>query len=201
MKQILHLLLSYSGWIIGSILILSSLVGLSQGQSAAFLLLIAGIVCIPVFPAYFSKYIGMDLAPKWRWSSFAILFMSAGALLPKDESKPVKPVNLSTKSPDTVVVKKEPEPKKDIVVIPEKVDTVVREKKLEASVPAPVKKEPEPLPLSAPVKRAARQPSNGDGVNDYRPRSSQRYTRGSRGGCYYINSNGKKTYVDRSLCN
>jgi hypothetical protein len=26
------------------------------------------------------------------------------------------------------------------------------------------------------------------------------YRRGSRGGCYYINSNGKKTYVDRSLC-
>lgn len=27
------------------------------------------------------------------------------------------------------------------------------------------------------------------------------YTRGPRGGCYYINSNGGKTYVDRSLCN
>ena len=27
------------------------------------------------------------------------------------------------------------------------------------------------------------------------------YIRGSRGGCYYINSNGNKTYVDRSFCN
>ncbi|MEZ4841310.1 MAG: hypothetical protein R2821_07325 [Flavobacteriaceae bacterium] len=27
------------------------------------------------------------------------------------------------------------------------------------------------------------------------------YYRGPRGGCYYINSNGNKTYVDRSLCN
>lgn len=27
------------------------------------------------------------------------------------------------------------------------------------------------------------------------------YTRGPRGGCYYINSNGGKTYVDRNLCN
>lgn len=26
------------------------------------------------------------------------------------------------------------------------------------------------------------------------------YYRGPRGGCYYINSNGNKTYVDRSLC-
>lgn len=25
--------------------------------------------------------------------------------------------------------------------------------------------------------------------------------RGPRGGCYYINRNGNKTYVDRSLCN
>jgi len=27
------------------------------------------------------------------------------------------------------------------------------------------------------------------------------YIRGPRGGCYYINRNGGKTYVDRSLCN
>ncbi len=32
-------------------------------------------------------------------------------------------------------------------------------------------------------------------------RSSRQYIRGPRGGCYYINSNGNKTYVDRSLCN
>jgi len=31
--------------------------------------------------------------------------------------------------------------------------------------------------------------------------SSSGYIRGPRGGCYYINSNGNKTYVDRSLCN
>ncbi|OJV54167.1 MAG: hypothetical protein BGO31_12490 [Bacteroidetes bacterium 43-16] len=33
-----------------------------------------------------------------------------------------------------------------------------------------------------------------------RSKSSQ-YIRGPRGGCYYINGNGNKTYVDRSLCN
>jgi len=31
--------------------------------------------------------------------------------------------------------------------------------------------------------------------------ASKEYIRGRRGGCYYINSNGNKTYVDRSLCN
>ncbi len=33
-------------------------------------------------------------------------------------------------------------------------------------------------------------------ISNYR-----RYYRGPRGGCYYINSNGNKSYVDRSLCN
>ncbi|WP_299897174.1 hypothetical protein [uncultured Aquimarina sp.] len=35
----------------------------------------------------------------------------------------------------------------------------------------------------------------------YRFKPNRKYIRGSRGGCYYINSNGNKTYVDRSLCN
>jgi len=30
--------------------------------------------------------------------------------------------------------------------------------------------------------------------------ASRTYHRGQRGGCYYINSNGNKTYVDRGLC-
>ncbi|WP_372820824.1 hypothetical protein [Pedobacter sp.] len=30
--------------------------------------------------------------------------------------------------------------------------------------------------------------------------SGQQLYKGSKGGCYYINSNGKKTYVDRSEC-
>ncbi len=31
--------------------------------------------------------------------------------------------------------------------------------------------------------------------------SSETYLTGPRGGCYYINRNGNKTYVSRSLCN
>ncbi len=31
--------------------------------------------------------------------------------------------------------------------------------------------------------------------------NSRQYIRGPRGGCYYINSNGNKTYVDHSFCN
>jgi hypothetical protein len=33
-----------------------------------------------------------------------------------------------------------------------------------------------------------------------RRNSTTKYITGPRGGCYYINSNGKKTYVDRSRC-
>ena len=33
-----------------------------------------------------------------------------------------------------------------------------------------------------------------------RRRASREYIRGPRGGCYYINGNGNKTYVDRSMC-
>lgn len=35
----------------------------------------------------------------------------------------------------------------------------------------------------------------------YRSTSYRSYIRGPRGGCYYINSNGNKSYVSRSLCN
>ncbi len=36
----------------------------------------------------------------------------------------------------------------------------------------------------------------------YSPTTSTRtYYRGPRGGCYYINRNGNKTYVARSMCN
>lgn len=34
-----------------------------------------------------------------------------------------------------------------------------------------------------------------------RSSSSRVYLTGPRGGCYYVNSNGNKTYVNRSLCN
>lgn len=34
-----------------------------------------------------------------------------------------------------------------------------------------------------------------------RSKTYRTYIRGPKGGCYYINSNGNKTYVSRSLCN
>ncbi|MGO4920635.1 hypothetical protein [Maribacter spongiicola] len=46
--------------------------------------------------------------------------------------------------------------------------------------------------------------STNSSSSSYKPkryRSSRAYYRGSRGGCYYINSSGNKSYVSRSLCN
>jgi Bacterial SH3 domain len=49
-----------------------------------------------------------------------------------------------------------------------------------------------PPTYSAPKRSTPRRSSSRGGSG---------YIRGPRGGCYYINSNGNKTYVDRSLCN
>jgi hypothetical protein len=35
----------------------------------------------------------------------------------------------------------------------------------------------------------------------YRQPGTRQYIRGPRGGCYYINENGNKVYVARSICN
>lgn len=61
-------------------------------------------------------------------------------------------------------------------------------------VPSTTTFEPAPLKMES----STPPPSN---VPARSPASSRSYYRGPRGGCYYINSNGNKTYVDRSLCN
>lgn len=44
-------------------------------------------------------------------------------------------------------------------------------------------------------------PSRPRATQPARSSSRSGYIRGPRGGCYYINRNGNKTYVDRSMCN
>lgn len=43
--------------------------------------------------------------------------------------------------------------------------------------------------------------TNSESNYNYDSKRSKTYIRGPRGGCYYINSNGNKTYVNRSKCN
>lgn len=52
---------------------------------------------------------------------------------------------------------------------------------------------------SSSVSKKSKKKRNGYGNSYTSGRSG--YIRGPRGGCYYINSNGKKVYVDHSYCN
>ena len=54
--------------------------------------------------------------------------------------------------------------------------------------------------LLAAISIAFAWPSYSFTKNTYRPKSDHTYITGKRAGCYYINRNGNKTYVDRSLC-
>lgn len=58
---------------------------------------------------------------------------------------------------------------------------------------------PSPTYLAAVEKRLAAASARASSSRSYSP-SRSGYIRGPRGGCYYINSNGNKTYVDHSYC-
>jgi len=56
--------------------------------------------------------------------------------------------------------------------------------------------------LPAPQGTQAPTPALASVVNTQSsPTENRTYTRGPKGGCYYISSSGRKTYVDHSLCN
>ena len=59
-------------------------------------------------------------------------------------------------------------------------------------IPTPPRSEAKSLPRSTPYPEPTQY---------YSPTYGHTYIRGPRGGCYYINGNGNKTYVDRSMCN
>lgn len=50
-------------------------------------------------------------------------------------------------------------------------------------------------PIVTPTHTATPKPLNT------KPKAEREYMKGSRGGCYYLNSSGRKVYVDRELCN
>lgn len=62
---------------------------------------------------------------------------------------------------------------------------------------------PVSLPKTEPTasSAAAVSPAKATALSTSSGPSDRKYIRGSRGGCYYLNSRGNKTYVDKSLCN
>jgi hypothetical protein len=72
-----------------------------------------------------------------------------------------------------------------------------------ASTPTPAakKKTPTPTPTLEEILTVESEPSlSYTAPRDTKINRSNGYIRGPRGGCYYLNSSGNKTYVDRSLC-
>lgn len=69
--------------------------------------------------------------------------------------------------------------------------------KVDSSLPSTPNPPPEPSPLPSKAATSSARSS----APTYRTESYRTYYRGPRGGCYYINGNGNKTYVDRSMCN
>jgi hypothetical protein len=59
----------------------------------------------------------------------------------------------------------------------------------------------EPTPYRPEVRSVPRSTPYPEPTTYYSPTYGKTYIRGPRGGCYYINRNGNKTYVDRSMCN
>lgn len=75
--------------------------------------------------------------------------------------------------------------------------------------PSPTPNQNYPVPSDEPEYRAAPHRSESKTipspppvppVERYNPSRGRIYIRGPRGGCYYINGSGNKTYVDRSMC-
>lgn len=61
---------------------------------------------------------------------------------------------------------------------------------------------PAPIPKSERVVKEPAETVNDSAAARAKPASSGRkFIRGPFGGCYYINSNGNRSYVDRSMCN
>jgi hypothetical protein len=58
-----------------------------------------------------------------------------------------------------------------------------------------------PIATQHPIWKALTESSTTNLVTPNAKSTERRYLRGSRGGCYYVNSEGKKIYVDHSFCN
>jgi hypothetical protein len=75
----------------------------------------------------------------------------------------------------------------------------IEAKWLESCIAGTVSKTPVLGPAPAAVTPPTAAPAVAAAQNT--PSDSRTYTKGSRGGCYYINSSGRKVYVDHGLCN
>lgn len=122
-------------------------------------------------------------APKQQ--GIAAIDSAKVAETPKIPSPPVAPVSeVQVVKPNVKVVEEKP---------PLKLDNQPTASKLTGELS---KNNLNPVPQP----KARKDKGNGSGSSSSRFSGHGGYLLGPRGGCYYINSHGNKTYVDHSLC-
>lgn len=159
-------------WITGVVCTMSGISVLFTYPITSLGLFIMGFTCIPPIRSYIeAKWIESELTPSQRY-----IWVLVGYAIVTTSGLSIQGRNLSKlrelKEPKTIKVRD------TITVI--KHDTIIKTVKQTVTV----------------VEKAKQSYSTSS-----RGYSQSRYIRGPRGGCYYINSNGNKVYVDRSLCN
>jgi len=79
-------------------------------------------------------------------------------------------------------------------------DTVWQSKALSKKAYSPEKMKFETLKTTEPSNSFAPKAYSAPKIRSKKTSSKSEYITGPRGGCYYINGNGKKVYVDHSYC-
>ncbi|MCA0234933.1 MAG: hypothetical protein LCH81_00970 [Bacteroidetes bacterium] len=180
-------------YVAGIILALSALFSITLGSVAAFLIFAIGaIITIPPALEMIEKGAGFRLESTHKFLGVigSILFGSACLQNSVSPNKPI-PRKEFVRKDDTIVVHD--------TVFKEPTPTKKKKAKKQAAAPAQYFNESaaKPTPQKSVSKSTKKGRSNPKTGRRY---SSHTYYTGPRGGCYYINADGKKVYVDHSYC-
>lgn len=172
-------------WVAGVLFILFSIAALANQGFVSFMLFsLATIICFPPFLAFVQGKSGSIISSGTKYLLVVFSFILGVNQFPDIKSKKPPKETKNTIVRDTVFIH----------------DTIVRGESTQAK---PSLKEKSNSKLVSPItpstysetpKKTKKERRGGCTYN------GNTLYQGRRGGCYYINSNGNKTYVDRSYC-
>ena len=199
-KQILQ-------YIVGVLLLICSLPMFSEGSKGiigGIVLIVGGLICVPKTRQIIEQKYKFQFSKPVKYIIVIFAWFSIGIF-----SKPIPPEIKNETSPSTL-----PSPKLSQNNVPLSTDTIIQkdnkaitknETKLKEIKKNPLKVKSNNSSISSfkatskNNSKITKKKKSGYGNSYTSGRSG--YIRGPRGGCYYINSNGKKVYVDHSYCN
>ena len=179
-------------FIAGSVFIIFALSSVGQGSFFSFLLFVAGaFITMPPFYKFLKKAIGFDLSSPVKYVASAMFFLLGVGLFnnsnkKKAQSNPLSAVETKIVR-DTIFIH-------DTVYI-ESEKTKIKTEQTTKNVSSLSEVQSNTLVSEPVVEKKKTRKSTKSSYS-----SGSGYTRGPRGGCYYISSSGRKVYVDRSLC-